>query len=113
MQGRSKVGTAKKACNLHLGPPQHPLSGAQLGMVMHGMACAPRSHCTAPEHKAKALGKSKPTGGRRPTPSGMSAEHQEDLASTLETLHEAGTSMTTKAYAYVQGLADIAAMHAA
>ena len=82
-------------------------------MVMHGMACAPRSHCTAPEHKAKALGKSKPTGGRRPTPSGMSAEHQEDLASTLETLHEAGTSMTTKAYAYVQGLADIAAMHAA
>ena len=85
MQGKSGTRNTQKACNQK---PRHPCTpegvpmregekkvsseGGRQGEAWEGHAL--KSHCSAPEHTAKAQGKSKPAGGGQQSPSGLSAK---------------------------------------
>ena len=83
MQGKSGTRNTQKACNQK---PHHPCApegvpmregekkvnseDGRQGDAWEGHAL--KSHCSAPEHTAKAQGKSKPAGGGQQSPSGLS-----------------------------------------
>jgi ribosomal protein L32 len=85
MQGKSGTRNTQKACNQK---PHHPCApegvpmregekkvnseDGRQGDAWEGHAL--KSHCSAPEHTAKAQGKSKPAGGGQQSPSGLSAK---------------------------------------